>query len=91
MTMLWTVETSHLIAVPVMYEAKDLEDLFQQLQAQADNKRTNGLQPPIGSLTFKTTLDADQQPCLIRVSFIGRDNSPRRFMRLRREYRREAA
>lgn len=80
----WSIETSHLVAVPRQYTAIDLEDLKRQLQETADSKRLRVDRPPIGPLAFKVEYDEAGELSVVHSSFQGRNGKRLRFMRLRR-------
>lgn len=77
--MIWKIEKSHMVAVPKIIEAENLPELRRRVQLIANGKRNS---PPIGELSYRYDLDANEQPCVVHAHFVGQNGLKRRFMKL---------
>lgn len=78
----WTIETSHMVAVPKEYEVYSLDDLRQQIQSTADSKRH---EPGMGEINYRYELNSEEDVTVVHAYFVNRFGKQSRFMRLRYE------
>lgn len=80
----WEVTASHMVALPMMLEANNLDHLREQLDQHARKYRSTTDKPPLGELTYRYETDNRDRVNLIHVYFTGRDGKLKRFARLER-------
>lgn len=81
---IWRVMASHVVCHPHELHVSRLSELRSRVQRIADAKKVRSDRPPIGKLSFRYELDADDHPCVVYAYFIGRGGTKRRFMKLER-------
>jgi hypothetical protein len=80
----WTIEMSHMVAVPKYIEATTMEELRSRVQEIADSKKIRTDRPAMGEITFRYEVDKYDQVNVVHSYFLDKHGKLRRFMRLRR-------
>lgn len=78
----WLIESSHLAQVPVGIIAGSLTELRGKIQAIADNSTSI---VPFKQLDFRYEIDDTDEVVVVHAYFVARNNTKKRFMRLRAE------